>query len=117
MKNNIRLNIAHNNAKRMEYFLNSVDETLFPQPFEWRSWKLSDRIEDGCRFMSKENNPVTITVLFCDSYNDGIEIAKANKLTTLPTAKWSLNGNLLYFVESADAEKVSEILSLFAGEE
>ncbi|ABG60578.1 hypothetical protein [Cytophaga hutchinsonii] len=118
MKNTIVLSINHPNAKRMEYFLNRIDEVLVAAPFEWRSWKKSDCIHDGCRFVSvKEKDPVKITILFCDSYHEANTIGKENKLPYLPTAKWSINGDVLYLVESADADKVSDILGLFAGEE
>lgn len=118
MKNTIKLNINHSNAERMEYFLNEVEEELTPVAFEWRSWKKSDRITDGCRFVSVgTKDPVTITVVFCNSYHEANEIAKINALPYLPTAKWSLNGDLLYLVESTDENKVSSILGLFAGDE
>lgn len=118
MKNNIKLNIDHNNAKRMEYFLNRVDEELVAAHFEWRNWKNADQINDACKFISVDSKePITICVLFCDSYHDANAIGKANDLPSLPTAKWSVNGDVLYFVESEDAHKVSNILGLFAGEE
>lgn len=118
MKNKISLQINHANAKRMEYFLNQIKEELVPAPFEWRSWKKSDSIHDGCRFISVDTQqPVKISILFCDSYQDANTIAKENKLPVLPTATWSVNGDVMYLVESADADKVSDILGVFAGEE
>jgi len=118
MANNISLNIDHSNATRMEYFLNRVEEALVEVPFEWRNWKNADQIHDGCKFISVDSKePITICILFCDSYHDANEIAKTNVLPYLPTAKWSVNGDVMYFVESENAEKVSDILGLFAGEE
>jgi hypothetical protein len=118
MKNKISLqHINHNNAPRMAYFLNEVDEELKEVPYEWKSLKLADRITTALRYVSEATTPVTITVFFCDSYSDGNEIAKENEFPYSPKAKWSLNGDLMYLVESEDEEKVSEILSLFAGEE
>ena len=118
MKNNISISIDHNNARRMEFFLNNIEEELKEIPFEWKSWKLADRVTGGCKFTSATSPyPVTISVLFCDSYSDANEIGKENALPYLPKAKWSINGDLLYLVESEDEEKVSDILSLFAGEE
>lgn len=102
----------------MEFFLNRVEEELVEAPFEWRNWKNADQIHDGCKFVSVDaKDPVTICILFCDSYHDANEIGKANELPLLPTAKWSINGDVMYFVESNDAHKVSDILGLFAGEE
>ena len=118
MKNIILVNTDHPNGKRMAYFLNEVKEELVPAPFEWRSWKKSDRIYDGCRFVSADGaDVVKITILFCDSYQDANTIAKENKLPNQPTAKWSVNGDVMYLVEAADADKVTDILGLFAGEE
>lgn len=118
MKNNIKISIEHNNAKRMEYFLNQVEEELSEVHFDWSNWENSKQIHNACKFVSVHSKePVTICVLFCDSYYDANQIGKANELPCLPTAKWSVNGDVLYFVESNDAEKVSDILGLFAGEE
>lgn len=118
MKNKINLTIEHNNADRMEYFLNHVEEELVEIPFEWKDWKEANRINAGCQFVSVEkDSPVKILILFCNSYHDANAIAKANELPHLPIAKWSVNGDVMYFVESEDAEKVSAILGLFAGEE
>src|ERR1700761_9179234 len=117
MKNHISLNMDHSNAKRMEYFLNNVEEHLTEIPLDWQSWKLSDRIEGGYKFTSASDKPVTVTALLCDSYADAIAIAKANVLPVSPTAQWGLNGNFLYIVESKDEKKVSRILSFFAGKE
>ena len=118
MKNNITLNIQHNNAKRFEYFLNSINASLTPAPFEWRSWKRSDLIQDACRFVSADPSaPLTISLVFCDSYHDADEVGKINQLASVPMAKWSVNGDVLYLVESIDGDLVSSVLSIFAGEE
>lgn len=118
MKNNIKLSIIHNNADRFEYFLNRVEEELTTAPFAWGTWKNADQIQDACKFVSVDlKDPVTISILFCGSYHGANEVGNANELPFTPNAKWSINGDVLYFVESEDAEKVSSILSLFAGEE
>jgi len=118
MENKIILSIQHNNATRMAYFLNRVEADLVEAPFEWRSWKKSEYIQDGCRFVSVDlKEPLTISILFCNSYHEACDIAKANALPSVSTAKWSVNGDVMYFVESKDDDKVSEVLSLFAGEE
>jgi hypothetical protein len=118
MKNKIILTIDHNNAKRMEYFLNGVEDELKEIAFDWRNLKLADRITAACQFISTTSaSPITIRVFFCDSYSDANEIAKVNSFPYEPKAKWSVNGDLLYIVESQDEEKVSEVLGLFAGEE
>jgi len=118
MKNKISLTIDHNNAKRMEFFLNSVKDELKEIPFDGKSLKLADRLTDARQFISTSAvHPTTIRVFFCDSYSDANEIAKANSFPYQPNAKWSVNGDLLYIVESEDEDKVSDILSLFAGEE
>ncbi|HYF70454.1 MAG TPA: hypothetical protein VD884_20095 [Ohtaekwangia sp.] len=116
MNNNITLNVDHPNRKRMEYFLNSVTEKLEQVSFDWRDWKQADKIISGHKFNNSDSS-LTITVLFTSSYDDANEIAKANALPLLPNAKWSVNGDLLYLVESEDENKVSEVLSLFAGKE
>jgi len=116
MKNNITLEVNHPNKKRMEYFLNSVDEKLEQVSFDWRNWKRSSDIVGVFKFKNHDQSLI-VTVIFSNSYAEATEIAKANSLPMLPNAKWSINGDLLYLVESTDKDKVSEILSLFAGEE
>lgn len=101
----------------MKFFLNHVEGHLVEVPFNWHSWHLSDCITRGYKFTSDGNKPVTITALLCDSYRGAIEVAKVNSLPYLPTARWSLSGELLYVVESEDEKKVSDILSIFAGKE
>lgn len=116
MKNNITLAVEHPNKKRMEYFLNRVDEKIEQVSFDWREWKLAQQIRAGYKF-ENEDHTLTITVIFTDSYAEAIEIATTNALPLLPHAKWSVNGDLLYFVESHNENTVSNIPGLFAGEE
>lgn len=117
MKNNIELRLKDQGGKRMEFFLNQLDEPLVEVCFNWQALHLSDHIITGHKFISPGNKPVTITALLCDSYQDAIQIARGNSFPVFPTSKWSLNGNFLYVVESKDEEKVSTILSFFAGKE
>ena len=117
MHNNISLDIDHPAATRASFFLNHINESLIEVPMEWQAWKMSDHMSGGGKFKSTGENPVTITVLLCDSYHDGNEIAKANKLLVTSYAKWGVNGDILYYVEGEDTDKISTILSLFAGEE
>lgn len=116
MKNNITLAVNHPDRKRMEYFLNQVEEILEPVPFDFRAWKHADQIVGGFKFKGTTQQ-LTLTVFFTESYHKANAIAKANTLPLLPTAKWSVNGDLLYLVESTDEDTVSTILGIFAGEE
>ena len=100
----------------MEYFLNAVNVPLEEVIFDWRSWKNAKEIDGGFKFRSSDQS-LTITVIFTSSYHDANAIAKVNSLPLVPTAKWSVNGDLLYLVESDNEEIVSEVLSLFAGRE
>lgn len=116
MKNNISLDLDHPSKKRTEYFLNAVQEDLVPIPFDWQNWSHADDIVGGFKFTGKDQR-VTITVILADSYHDANKIATTNSFPRLPNAKWTVNGDVLYLVESPDEDKVSEILSLFAGKE
>ncbi|MDF2457074.1 MAG: hypothetical protein K0R51_3067 [Cytophagaceae bacterium] len=117
MKNKITLSIDHNNAKRMAYFLNAVEDELKEIPFDWKNWALADRIVGACKFFSTTTqDPLSISLVFCDSYSDANEIGKANSLA-FPQAKWSVNGDVLFFVACDDKYKGNDVLSLFAGEE
>jgi hypothetical protein len=116
MKNSITLDVNHPDKKRMEHFLNCVDEKLEQVPFDWHNWKRAEDILAAYQLKNSDHS-LTITVIFASSYDDANEIARANSFPVQPNARWSLNGNLLYLVESNDENKVSEILSLFAGKE
>lgn len=118
-KNKITLShIDHPNATRMAFFLNALSEEVKEIPFYWKEMKMADRITDACRFVSvSDQAPLTITVYFCDAYAEATEIAKANQLPYTPKARWSINGDLMYVVESEDEEKVTDVLGLFAGKE
>ena len=59
----------------------------------------------------------TITLLFLEDYSDAEVIAKANAVPTIDAARWSNNGSLMFLVESTDANKVNNALSIFAGNE
>ncbi len=114
--NDITLDVEDSSKDRMEYFLNSLNEKLEPTPYDWQSLKESNRIVAGYRFQDKDKT-LTISLFFLDSYHDATEVASANGFQLLPNARWSQNGSVMYLVECADAEKVSDILSHFAGRE
>lgn len=116
MKNAISLNVSHPSAKRTEHFLNRVTEALVQIPFDWKTLKRADVISGAAKFTT-EDRSITVTVVLADSYFDANEIAGANAFPELPHARWTVNGDVLYFIEAADQDKVSGLLSLFAGEE
>ena len=98
MKNNITLDVDHPNKVRMEYFLNQVDEKIKQIPFDWQGLKQAGNIIAGYKF-TNPGQTLIITVIFCNSYHEGTEIAKANSFPLLPQAMWALNGDLLYLVD------------------
>jgi hypothetical protein len=116
MKNTISMHVSHPSAKRTEHFLNRVEEVLVQIPLDWQKLKRADVIGGAAKFAT-EDRSIAITVVLADSYFDANEVASANAFPELPRARWTVNGDVLYLVEAADEEKVSELLSLFAGEE
>jgi hypothetical protein len=116
MKNTISLDLDHPSKNRTEYFLNAVEAALVPIPLDWRNWSHANDIVGGFKFTGKDQ-PITITVILADSYHDANKIATTNSFPRLPNAKWTVNGDVLYLVESPDEDRVSEVLSLFAGRE
>jgi hypothetical protein len=119
MPNHITVPINDTSAKRIEAFLNSIDYPLEEVPFDWHSWQLSEHIIGGMKFhASSLPQPIILTVFICDSYTHASAIGEANEmLANSNHARWGVNGNILYFAESEDEDKVSEMLGLFAGEE
>ncbi|MDB5272946.1 MAG: hypothetical protein JWO58_1313 [Chitinophagaceae bacterium] len=119
MGNEISINIEHNDNNRLQSFLRSVKYPLEEVPFDWSSWQYAAHIVGGKKYhTSTLPQPAILTVLLCDSYDDANAIGKANEmLANSSHARWGLNGSILYFVESEDEDKVSELVSLFAGEE
>jgi len=112
----IELNIKHHDNTRAEYFIRALREDFELLPIDWKSWKESRRIVDAARLTNTDKS-LTITLLFLEDYSDAEVIATANALPTIDTARWSNNGSLMYLVEAADAHKVSNTLSIFAGNE
>lgn len=114
--NNININSQHSNAKRAAFFINNVKHELEEKALDWKSLKFSEFVEDGYRFESKSENYLAITVLLCDSYFDATKIGMEN-FTSVPTARWTVNGDLLFYVESPDSKQIENLLGFFAGEE
>ena len=108
------LNINHFQKDRAEVFLDSLNEEFEQVSFDWKSLQESDRIVDAVKLTNK-NKTVIITLLFLDTYSDAGLIAKANSITD--TTRWGCNGSIMYMAESDDPDKVSDVVSTFAGRE
>lgn len=115
MKNTIRLDLVHSEKSRVEYFLNNVKEELEQIPFDRQELRGADNIEAGFKFKVKGRSAFVI-VIFAESYADAAEIEAAN-LRTRTDIKWTINGAILFGVESADEDTADEMLSFFAGRE
>jgi hypothetical protein len=115
MKNNITLNINHSQKTRVESFLNNVDENLEQIPFDAQELSHLDDIIGGFKFKEKGQSTFVI-VIFATSYFHANDIQTANSLTR-PNIKWTINGDILFGVESIDERTSSEMLSFFAGRE
>ena len=113
MKNAIRLDIVHSEKARVEHFLNNVDEDL--HPFDARELSGVDDIIAGFKFSVKGRSAFVI-VIFAASYSHVNKIEAAN-LATRPNIKWTINGAILFGVESVDEHVSKEMLSFFAGRE
>jgi len=110
----IQLNTNHSDKKRVEAFLRALNEKLEQLPFDWESLKESNRIVDAIK-LTNMNKSLFITVIFVNSYEDANFIAKANFIKN--EIRWGQNGSIMYVVESSDLDKVSEVVSTFAGNE
>ena len=116
MPNKIRLDINHSDSARMETFLEMLHEELKRVTFDWKSLNQSDSIVDAVKLRNIDNS-LTITIFFLASYSAAAILAKANALPSEETARWSVNGAVMYLVESPDGSKVDHVLGLFAGRE
>lgn len=115
MKNSISLDINHSEKARVEYFLNNVSENLEQIPFDARELRNTDDIIGGFKF--KEKGQATfVIVIFATSYFHANEILKVNA-GAKSNLKWTINGDILFGVESDDEDVSSEMLSFFAGRE
>ena len=115
MKNAIRLDILHSEKARVEHFLNIVDEDLEQIPFTGQVLRGVDDIIAGFKFSVKARSAFVI-VIFAASYSHANKIEAANLSTRLNT-KWTINGAILFGVESVDEHVSKEMLSFFAGRE
>jgi len=115
MKNSISLDIDHSEKVRVEYFLNNVRENLEQIPFDSQELSTADDIIAGFKFKEKGQSTF-VTVIFATSYFHANEILKDNAHAK-PDLKWTINGDILFGVESADEDVSSEMLGFFAGRE
>ena len=110
----IQLKTNNSEKKRVEAFLNALNEKLEQLPFDWESLKESGRIEDAVK-LTNNNKSLIITVIFVNDYGDAEIIANANFIED--AIRWGQNGSIMYVVESPDQDKISEVVSVFAGKE
>lgn len=115
MKNNIRLDIVHPQKSRAESFLNKVSENLEELPFDVQELNGVDDTVSGYKFKVKDRSTFVI-LIFAESYAHANEIAAANSQIQAKL-KWTINGALLFGVESVDAHLSNQMLSFFAGQE
>jgi len=115
MKNTIRLDIIHSEKSRVEHFLNNVNENLEQIPFDGQELRGIDDIIAGFKFKVKGRSAFVV-VIFAASYYHANKI-EADNLATRPNIKWTINGAILFGVESVDEHVSKEMLSFFAGRE
>jgi hypothetical protein len=115
MKNTIRLATTHPDKSRVEHFLNNVDQDLAQIPFDAQELSSVDDIIAGFKFSVKGRSAFVI-VIFAASYFHATKIEAAN-LAIRPNIKWTINGAILFGVESVDDYVSKEMLSFFAGRE
>ena len=115
MKNTIRLDIIHPDKARAEHFLNKVDGDLEQIPFDVRELNGVDDNIAGFKF-SVKNRTAFVIVIFAASYSHATKIEAAN-LAAGPSVKWTINGEILFGVESDDEHVSKQMLSFFAGRE
>ncbi len=112
MKNTVRLDIDHSDKSRVEYFLNNLEESLEQVPFDIKQLNNTDDIA-GFKFKVKDRSAFVI-VIFATSYSHANKICTAN---SKPNLRWTINGAILFGVESADENMSGKMLSFFAGRE
>ena len=115
MKNTISLDIVHSEKSRVEHFLNNVNEELEQIPFDGQELRGIDDIIAGFKFKVKGRSAFVI-VIFATSYAHANEIEAVN-LSARHDIKWTINGAILFGVESSDEDASDELLSVFAGRE
>lgn len=112
---NIHLDITHPEKARVEHFLNKVDGELQQIPLDPRELSGVDDIVAGFKFSAKRRSAFVI-VIFAASYSRATKIEAAN-LATRPNIQWTINGTILFGVESDDEHVAKQMLSFFAGRE
>lgn len=102
MKNTIRLEIHHPDKSRVEYFLNNVGEALEQLPFDAGEFNGVDDTATGYKFSVKDRDAFIIVIL-ADSYFEASTIEAANSGGS-SNIRWTINGGILFGVESADEQ-------------
>jgi|GEM_PF-1242377 hypothetical protein len=109
-------NINDPNKSRITHFLDSTGEKLSKIEWDYRTLKERDKIVAAYKFGSHDQS-LTITLISATSYHDANRIAEVNAFNEVPHSRWGVNGGILYLAQSGDEDKVSDIVSLFAGKE
>lgn len=95
--------------------MNNVNGNLEQVPFDPQELSGVDGIIAGFKFKVKEQSAFII-VIFAASYFHAGEIEAAN-LPERPDIKWTINGEILFGVQSVDERMSGELLSFFASRE
>lgn len=110
------LNANDPNKARINHFLNGTGERLIKTDWDHHKLKQGDQIIAAYKFES-EDQSLIITVISASSYHDANRIAEVNGFNHVANGKSGINGSILYIVQSSDDDKVSDVVSLFAGRE
>ena len=115
MKNVIRLDTGYAEKSRVEYFLNKLPIPLEQTLFDRQELIGIDDAPECFKF-KVEGSAAFVVVIFARSYAHALEMEAAN-VARRPDLRMTINGSILFGVESADADFVKEILTVFAGRE
>ncbi|MFN8417237.1 MAG: hypothetical protein U0U66_12975 [Cytophagaceae bacterium] len=110
----IQLSTKHSEKNRVEAFLRVLNENFEQVPLDGQSLKESRRIEYAVKLANIDRS-LSINILFVKDYDDANLIAKENFVKD--NIHWGQNGSIMYVVESSNQDKVSNVLSVFAGRE
>ena len=98
------IDLDHPNARNAQAFLNSWEEPFVPV--------------EGKKFVYRSVLSNTmVRLLFFETYEDADTYGATHLPAPTEKRKWNLNGAMLYAVNGDNADKVSSLVSHFAGRE
>lgn len=110
------VNNEHPNKEMMEWFLNNYEEEFIEQKEDVSTLKNQNLIQNKFCFQTKLSK-ISLILIFCNCGKDALTVGTSNFSSEENNQNFGTNGAVLFVVKGSDRNKVTSVLSFFAGTE